>query len=205
MSEEVARCLVSLGCFKVSLKPPFTYGSGLQGPVYCDNRKIFSHPEEREFIFKEMCQAVANWGGEWSSVVGIATGGIPFGFALAQERKCPFLYVRAAAKKYGKGRALEGDWKPGEGVILVEDLVNQGVALQRACRTLRGEGLRPVACFSVVDYQTGNAQKICQEERVEHLPLTNLDTLLRVIDGQLDDSERDSIARWRRDPQSWAH
>ena len=203
--DEISRLLVSIGCFRVSLSPPFTYGSGLQGPVYCDNRRMLSHPKEREAILNSMGCVISRWGGDWDSIVGIATGGIPFGFALARERECPFLYVRSMVKKYGKKRALEGDWKDGERVILVEDLVNQGMALQSACRVLKEEGLHPLACFSLVDYQTSNAQKVCREENLEHISLTNLDALLGVIEERLSDSERESIRRWRRNPEAWEH
>ena len=200
---EIARSLVSLGCFRVSLTHPFTYGSGLRGPVYCDNRKVFSHPKEREAIFKAMLERVADWSGDFHSIVGIATGGIPFGFALARELDKSFLYVRSVAKGYGRKRCLEGAWKAGERAILVEDLVNQGTALQRACRSLKGEGLHPLACFSLVDYQMERAQKVCREENLEHISLTNLDALLGVVADGLDARELDSIALWRRDPEAW--
>ena len=203
MSDRIAQHLISIGCFRVSLDPPFTYGSGLRGPVYCDNRKALSHPAERELIFNAMKKRVADWGNHWDCVVGIATGGIPFGFALARELGRPFLYVRSSPKRYGKRRILEGDWKSGDRAVLVEDLVNQGTALQKASQALRSEGLRPLACFSLVDYQTSNAQKICREEGVEHVPLTNLDALLEAVGRQWSASEREAIQRWRHDPQSW--
>ena len=200
---KIAEYLVSLGCFKVSLNPPFTYGSGLQGPVYCDNRKMLSCPEEREVLFQAIRRNIVDWGREYDAIVGIATGGIPFGFALAHEWKKPFLYVRSDAKAYGKRRCLEGEWRGGERVLLVEDLVNQGAALQKASKTLREEGLNPLACFSLVDYQTKRAQKICREENLEHISLTNLDALLTIVDKKLNAKERESIERWRLNPASW--
>ena len=203
MEGEIAGYLVSLGCFRVSLTPPFVYGSGLKGPIYCDNRKMLSYPREREAAFCAMRSLIADWGGEYDAIVGIATGGIPLGFALAREWQKPFLYVRSRAKSYGKQRCLEGAWRDGDRAILVEDLVNQGSALRNASRTLREEGLRPLACFSLVDYQSEGAKEVCREEQLEHISLTNLDALLGAVGGKLDDREREEIGRWRDDPKSW--
>ena len=200
---QIAQYLVSLGCFRVSLNPPFAYSSSLQGPIYCDNRKILSHPKERKIILDSMRQAIVAWGRDYDSIVGIATGGIPFGFALAQELNRPFLYVRSIAKAYGKKRCLEGDWRKGERSVLVEDLVNQGSALKWASRNLLENGLRPLACFSLVDYQTETAKKICREENLEHISLTNLDALLEAMGANLDKQGREAIERWRCDPNSW--
>ena len=201
--DSIAKYLISRGCFKVSLNPPFVYGSGLKGPVYCDNRKLISYPKERSLVLDEMRRSMRQWGKKFDAIVGIATGGIPYGFALAQAWECPFLYVRSQAKGYGKKRALEGDAKPGSRVVLVEDLVNQGTALQRAARTLREENLQPMACFSLVDYQTESARKVCREENLEHIPLTNLDALLEVVGTGLSPREKEAVNSWRLNPQSW--
>ena len=51
-SREVARLLISIQAVVVTPKKPFTYTSGLQGPIYCDNRKVLSHVTVRDKIIQ---------------------------------------------------------------------------------------------------------------------------------------------------------
>ena len=40
MANPVAAALIKEGYVQINLAQPFTYVSGLQGPIYCDNRQI---------------------------------------------------------------------------------------------------------------------------------------------------------------------
>ena len=55
------------------------------------------------------------------------------------------------AKEHGKKNQIEGEYKEGDRVILIEDLVNQGSSLKAAVEALKSEGLNPMACFCIVN------------------------------------------------------
>ena len=47
---QVADYLLQIKAIELKPQAPFTWASGLKSPIYCDNRKILSYPEERTFI-----------------------------------------------------------------------------------------------------------------------------------------------------------
>ena len=202
---EVAESLISLGCFQISPSEPFTYGSGLLGPVYCDNRRLISYPTVRKKVADAMAQKIREWGGEYDSLAGIATGGIPYSALVAERLECPLLYVRSGAKGYGKNRQVEGNWDSGDRVVLIEDLVNQGEALGKAVEAVREVDLSPMACFCIVNYQMEASAKICREEEVGLFPLTDLDSLIEAYGRkwEMTSDEKKSVESWRQDPKNW--
>ena len=67
-------------------------------------------------------------------IAGVATGAIAQGALVAQELGLPFVYVRSAAKNHGLENLIEGEYKEGQKVVVVEDLISTG---DPACRPWR--------------------------------------------------------------------
>jgi orotate phosphoribosyltransferase len=70
----------------------------------------------------------------------------------------PFVIVRSAAKEYGTGNRLEGEYRTGERVVMVEDVVTSGGAALEAVEAVRGAGLVCETVVCVVDRGEGGAQ-----------------------------------------------
>jgi len=98
-----------------------TTSHGHTNPYYLDLRAIYSYPD--------LLRAAVNWlikathGETYEFVCGIETASLPlvgaYGFATAQ----PTLYLRTKQKPYGKQKVIEGHFRPGDRVILVDDLI----------------------------------------------------------------------------------
>ena len=58
-------------------------------------------------------------------VAGTATAGIPHAAWVAQKLGLPMIYIRDKAKGHGKENLIEGTVKPGQKVIVIEDLFQQ--------------------------------------------------------------------------------
>ena len=43
--EKLIEYLLNIKAIQIQPQQPFTWASGLKSPVYCDNRKLLSHPE----------------------------------------------------------------------------------------------------------------------------------------------------------------
>ena len=76
-------------------------------PIYCDNRKILSHPAVRTFVRQLTNELIENRFGKPDGIAGVATGGIALGALVAQEMGVPFCYVRSSAKSHGTGQQVE--------------------------------------------------------------------------------------------------
>ncbi|MFZ8932978.1 MAG: orotate phosphoribosyltransferase [Bacteriovoracaceae bacterium] len=205
MKENVAKLLLDVGCVKISPSNPFTYASGLKGPIYCDNRKILSHPESRSQIVNNLKELVTSLDLNFDHLAGLATAGIPHAAFLAHELNKSMVYVRSKPKGHGKGNQVEGDYGPGQKVLLVEDLVNQASSLVDAVNGVKKEGLEVVGCVCIVDYQMETAKKRLEEMGINLFSLTNFESLVNVLNqnGQLTEQENELLVSWHKDPKNW--
>ena len=128
ISQKVATNLLDRKAVMVKIDPPFTWVSGIKSPVYCDNRKMISFPEERRVVveaFKEVLEGkVARGEMEMPDVIGgTATAAIPWAAFLAYEMGLPMIYIRPEKKEHGAGKQVEGYLEAGQKVLIVEDEV----------------------------------------------------------------------------------
>lgn len=202
---DIAKVLLSKNCVQLSVNPPFTYASGLKGPIYCDNRLVWSHLDARQVIIESFKQICADKNLEFDAFCGLATAGIPHASILAWELQRPLMYVRGGAKGHGKQNQVEGDARPGMKVLLVEDLVNQGKSLGDAVVAVRAAGLEPVGCLTIVDYQTNGARAVLKEHGIKLYALTDFENLLAQAEAQ-GNLSADGVAMaraWQANPSEW--
>ncbi|MBC7540973.1 MAG: orotate phosphoribosyltransferase [Bacteriovorax sp.] len=206
MKMDIARGLIEKGCVKLSPQNPFTYASGLRGPVYCDNRLILSHVDFREKIIQSFLDVIKKDSLQFDLIGGIATAGIPYAAFIADRLKLPMVYVRPKAKEHGKKNQVEGDYRPNQSVILVEDLVNQGSSLAEAMSGVRDAGLFSTQCLCIVDYQMSEAKKRLKELSLSLISLTDFDHLIQAaLEMKLIDSEgKKLLIDWHADPKEWS-
>ena len=50
MKKEIAEILLEIEAVNLSPNEPFTWSSGIQSPIYCDNRLTLSYPDGRKQI-----------------------------------------------------------------------------------------------------------------------------------------------------------
>ena len=204
-ASKVAELLLQIKAIKLQPKNPFTWASGIQSPIYCDNRVILSYPDIRTFIRQEFCEAIEEKFPSPSLIVGVATGGIPLGTLIAQELGVGFAYVRSSNKGHGLQNQVEGVVNPGQDVVVVEDLISTGMSSLDAVKALRDKEASIKGMLAVFNY---GFDETYQRFKTENCPLTVLcdyDHLLEVAlkTNYINDDEMNSIQNWRKDPKSW--
>ncbi len=197
--------LMSIGALRFNFERPFSYASGLKGPIYCDNRKLLGHPKLRQEFILHMLQLIQESNTQFDSFCGLATAGIPHAAWLASQTERPMLYVRSGPKAHGKGQQVEGDFRPGEMTIIVEDLVNQASSLDHAMTALEGVNIIPKAIVCLVSYDTLAAQKKLAQWKIPLLSALSFSDLCQVLgdQGQLTPSEYKELLRWHKAPEAW--
>jgi orotate phosphoribosyltransferase len=150
-------------------KEGFTLASGRKSPYYIDCKPAFSSAEARRLIgyliFKRN-QHLALQG-----VGGMAVGAIPIANAVSDEafrvgREIRSFFVRKNAKDHGTQRKVEGNIRPGEKVLMVEDVVTTGQSTIEAIETARGFGLKVLKVVALIDREESDGRK-----RIEDLDL----------------------------------
>lgn len=201
-----AKLLLRIGAVEVRPHKPFTYASGLRGPIYCDNRRILAFPNERRMIRDGLKSLLESSGWRYDQLAGLATAGIPHAALLADLLEKPMVYIRSKAKGHGRGNQIEGMYRSGEKLVLVEDLINQGSSLNQALNGVTQAGLQAVGCLSIVSYQMPAAEAISKKWSLPTLSLTDFDSLCIAAGelGILSEKEIDLLVQWRSDSRAWS-
>ena len=93
-------------------------------------------------------------------LAGPELGAIPLVTALGLKSGIPFLLVRKKAKDYGTKNVVEGLYKKGEKVVLVEDVLTTGGQAVSAADSLRGLGLEVLKIICVIDREEGAGETV---------------------------------------------
>lgn len=203
---KVAEFLLRIKAIQLSPNEPFTWASGRKSPIYCDNRKVLSHPAVRTFVRQLTVEAVEKEYGKVDAIAGVATGGIALGALVAQELGLPFIYVRSKAKAHGLGNAIEGDLSVLSNVVVIEDLISTGQSSLKAVDALREAGVEVKGLIAIFTYGLPVAQAAFEASPCKWLTLTDYPTMLdqALVEGYLNDDQRSLLDAWNSDPVAWS-
>ena len=121
-AKKTAELLLQIKAIKLNPSKPFTWASGWQSPIYCDNRITLSFPPVRVFLKEEIAKIIEKKYGKPDVIAGVATGAIAIGVLVAQQLGIPFVYVRPKPKEHGRENQIEGYLERGQNVVVVEEL-----------------------------------------------------------------------------------
>ena len=153
-SQKVAEMLLATESIAVYKDKPFVFVSGRISPVYIDCRKLLSFATEREYIVTELAKKAETHIGldNIDVVAGGETAGIPYASFVSHLIRKPMIYIRKQPKGYGGTKQIEGILEPGKRVMLVEDLITDGLSKLRFNIGIRGAGAKMTHCLCVFDY-----------------------------------------------------
>ncbi|TNE54163.1 MAG: orotate phosphoribosyltransferase [Bacteroidetes bacterium] len=202
---KLAQLLLQIKAIKLQPTKPFTWASGIQSPIYCDNRKTLSYPSVRTFIRQSFSDLIIEHFGKPDIIAGVATGGIPHGVLVAQELGIPFIYVRSSPKGHGMGNMIEGDFQEGESVVVVEDLISTGGSSLKAVEALREAGLNVKGLTAIFTYGFEDAFNAFRDAKCPFETISNYDALMEqaIQEKYIDEQFLDSLLEWRKNPKGW--
>ncbi|MBS3128450.1 orotidine-5'-phosphate decarboxylase [Candidatus Woesearchaeota archaeon] len=202
-SKEIARILLEKEAVTLNTTHPYTYASGIRGPIYCDNRKLIAHPTAREFICKAFLEKIKN--SDFDVIAGTATAGIPWASFLAQHLQKPLAYVRSEKKAHGKGNQIEGAEVQGKKVIIIEDLISTGGSSITTLEACRNAGAIVCGIYAIFSYDFPDTQKEFQKNQCTLITLTTFSVLLQVAkeNKNITPEQEKILLAWNKDPVSW--
>jgi len=203
--QQFAEKLLQISALKINLQTPYTWASGWRSPVYCDNRKVLSHPYTRDFVKSELANMMLEHFPDADAIAGVATAGIAHGVLAADLLKVPFVYVRSKAKEHGMGNQIEGELKPGSKVVVVEDLVSTGKSSLQAVVALRAAGAEVVGMCALFTYGFPEATAAFEAAGVPLFTISDYPALMEVArqQGLVQEDEMERLADWRSRPAEW--
>ena len=204
-----ARILLEIKAINFRPEEPYILTSGWASPVYVDCRKVISFPRARTKISELMSAAILREVGYESTeaVAGGETAGIPYAAWISDRLDLPMLYIRKKPKGFGRNAQIEGDFKDGDRVVLVEDLASDGASKVNFVNALRQAGAKVDHSFVVFFYGVfPGALKSLEEIGVSMGYLCNWWDVLEVVEqeGQFDRRAIEEVRSFLHDPVQWS-
>lgn len=131
--------LIKTECFRLG---EFILKSGLKSPFYVDLRRVQSDPQVLKTAAKAYAKLLEPL--KFDRIAGIPVAALPLATAVSLEMGVPLIYPRIPPKAHGTGNPIEGEWKKGERVALLDDLITTGASKVEAIQVLRDNGLEVV-------------------------------------------------------------
>lgn len=183
--------LYDQGCVKFG---QFKLASGATSPYYIDLRQAVSNPA----LFRQVVAAYANRiaGLSFDRLAGIPYAALPIAAGLALHLHKPLLYPRKEVKQHGTGRSVEGQFSPGEQVVVVEDLITSGGSAIQGAQALEAVGLKVSDVVVLIDREQGGRARIETAGYRAHavLTLSEIIDVLRAA-GRLSEAELARLAQ----------
>jgi len=137
--------------------------SGQEADWYIDLRRITLDGEAAPLVGRVMLDLTADL--DYEAVGGLTLGADPVAYAIAHAaalagRNLDAFTVRKQPKEHGTGRRIEGGFREGMDVVVVEDVVTTGESALRAVEAVRAEGGRVIGVLAVVDREEGGRERI---------------------------------------------
>ena len=154
-AKQLSKSLFDAGCVQFGA---FTLKSGITSPIYIDLRLLVSYPALLRQVTKTMAEITRRL--QFDRIAAIPYGGLPIGVALALELERSLIYLRQEVKEHGTQRQIEGAFKNGETVLLVDDLITHGDSKLEAIESLAAAGLTVRDVLVLIDREQGGAQDL---------------------------------------------
>ncbi|MGM7635903.1 orotate phosphoribosyltransferase [Bacillus sp. Hm123] len=205
LNKQIAEQLLEIKAVFLQPNEPFTWSSGIQSPIYCDNRLTLSYPEVRKTIAKGLVSLIQEHYPEAQLIAGTATAGIPHAAWVSDEMDLPMCYVRSKAKGHGKGNQIEGKAEQGTKVVVVEDLISTGGSAVTAVEALREAGCEVLGIVSIFTYELEAGKEKLAATNVSSHSLSEYSTLIKVAAEKqyVQESDLETLRKWQENPGDW--
>lgn len=174
-TEDLVLALFDHGCVQFG---SFTLKSGKTSPIYLDLRRTVADASLLRMAARAYERLLTPL--TFDRLAAIPYAGLPIGTAVALEMNRSLIYPRREVKSYGTGRAIEGVYKAGETVAIIDDVVTNGASKVEALAPLGAAGLVVRDIVVLIDREQGGAQELAAHGLRLHSVLT-ISTLLEVL------------------------
>jgi len=138
----------------------FTLASGAKSNYYIDIKKASTDPQVLYLISQLMAERMQVENLRPDRIAGVVLGSIPIAAALSMATGIPYVMVRKEKKDHGTQKLIEGNLRPGEKVLVIEDVITTAGSSMSAIKTLRENGANVTDLMSVIDREGGGRENL---------------------------------------------
>ncbi len=169
--QELILQLFDIGCL---LFGEYVQASGATFSYYIDLRKIISNPQLFNQVIKAYADILKNL--TFERIAGIPYGALPTATGLALELHSPMIFPRKEVKAHGTRRLIEGNFHPGEKVVVVDDILISGKSVMEGAAKLESADLKVEDIVVFIDHERGVKDRLAQNGYRAHsvLPISEI-------------------------------
>src|SRR6476646_8181598 len=152
--------LISILAERSARRGQFTLASGRQSTLYIDARLTTMSPDGLALIGPLALAALRQSSWQVDAIGGLTLGADPISYAIAyasgaSDAPLRAFTVRKEAKAHGTGRLIEGPFREGDRVAVIEDVITTGGSALRAAEAIRAAGGVVAGVLALVDREEG--------------------------------------------------
>jgi len=131
--------------------------SGRKSNFYLDKYRFETQPDILSALGKLLAGRVAS---HVDRIAGAELGAVPLAAVTSIACGKPCVFIRNQKKDYGTAQQIEGELKPGETVLIVEDILTTGGQVIEADESLKSTGAKIDRIVAVIDRLEGARENI---------------------------------------------
>lgn len=162
-NRRLADGLLESGCVRFG---QFTLKSGLISPIYIDLRRLIGYPSLMAEVASAYLPILAQL--PFDCLAAIPYAALPIAAAISLLAGYPWIYPRREAKEYGTKAEIEGEFRAGERVVLIDDLATTGGSKFEGIEKLTQAGLVVKDVVVLIDRQSGAAEALAKRGYTLH-------------------------------------
>jgi len=157
--------LIALLAARSAKRGQFILASGKESTFYIDARLTTMSPEGLSTIGPLALSALRQTEWRVDAIGGLTLGADPIAYAISyasanSDRPLRAFTVRKEPKAHGTGKLIEGPFKQGDHVAVIEDVITTGGSAIRAIDAVRAAGGVVAGVLALVDREEGGRQTI---------------------------------------------
>lgn len=205
MNDFIASKLLKLKAIKLQPNNPFTWATGWLSPIYFDSRKILSYPQQRSLIKIEMAHLLMEKFPDVEVIAAVAPNAIAIGMMVAEELNLPFVYVHSHPKDHGFENMIEGDLRPRQKVVIIEDQISLGKNCVKVQEALQKDACEVLGLLTIFCYELQEGLKALEQANLPFYALTHFDAVIQKAeaDNIITKAAAKKIYEWQQNPQAW--
>jgi orotate phosphoribosyltransferase len=139
------------------LEGDFVLRSGKRSKYYLDKYLFETCPDILQALGEEFAKHAVD---DVTLIAGAELGGVALAAATAMQTGKNWIIIRNSKKGYGTSKLVEGVLKPGDVVLLVEDIATTGGQVCEAAKVITDAGATVKKIVCVIDRKQGAGENI---------------------------------------------